>query len=327
MSLTNLRHFVRIRSIMKAPFFFPAFALAVLIGFTPPIAQAAETNAPTRKKSSGKKKKAARKKGKNKKTKTSANDNQKAVDAERERASRIKRQEARKIQVAPGPKNSEATQALAELVFNGQDDADTAGKLITEGADVNARLETGDPLLWFTAFSGKNKIAARLIEAGADVDAPNAMADQTALMRAIRAQNTEMVSLLLDAGADPNKKDKHGYSVVAYAGEYKSPVKVWQKLLDAGADITEHSLLEGAPTPLLWNVMRSDAEVVAWLLKHGASPETGVLGDSEQTPLKHAVDNNDAVMVRLLVDAGADINKLAPEIQSAAKALLKQAGR
>ena len=310
---------------MKASFFFPAFALAVLIGFTPPSAQAAETNAPTRKKSSGKK--AARKKGKNKKTKTSANDNQKAVDAERVRASRIKRQEARKIQVAPGPKNSEATQALAKLVFNGQDDADTAGKLITEGADVNARLETGDPMLWYTAFSGQNKMAARLIEAGADVDAPNAMADQTAQMRALKVQNTEMVSLLLDAGADPNKKDKYGYSVVAYAGEYKSPVKVWQKLLDAGADITEHSLLEGAPTPLLWNVMRSNAEVVAWLLKHGASPEAGVLGDSEQTPLKHAVDNNDAVMVRLLVDAGADINKLAPEIQSAAKALLKQAGR
>ncbi|PIV33497.1 MAG: hypothetical protein COS34_07395, partial [Lysobacterales bacterium CG02_land_8_20_14_3_00_62_12] len=56
------------------------------------------------------------------------------------------------------------------------------------------------------ARSGDHAEVARLIEAGADVDAHDADG-RTALMWAARYGRTDIVTALLDAGADVNARD------------------------------------------------------------------------------------------------------------------------
>ncbi|MDR1708764.1 MAG: ankyrin repeat domain-containing protein [Candidatus Accumulibacter sp.] len=96
--------------------------------------------------------------------------------------------------------------------------------LIERGADANARSKTGlTPLmLAVNSTSAKPEIIARLIAAGANV---NAADDDgfTPLIFAAFAAGPEVVSMLLDAGADARARERlHGKSVADYARENKA---------------------------------------------------------------------------------------------------------
>ena len=142
------------------------------------------------------------------------------------------------------------------------------------------------------------------------------------------------VSLLLDAGADPNTFDSYGDGVITHAAEndrnvcvrqlleanadlipvlptgkkllgavnhttrYASNVSSLKQLLDSGADV-EASTLEGW-TPLI-NVARLDkVDFARLLLDYGANINaTSMLG---QTPLTTAITYNSHNVLRLLLD-------------------------
>jgi hypothetical protein len=80
-----------------------------------------------------------------------------------------------------------------------------------------------------------------LVESGLDVNATDERG-WTPLMWAARAGASEIVRLLLDAGADPTPRDEHGYdaeNIVAWYGEYRmgayttESMEVRQMLRDA----------------------------------------------------------------------------------------------
>lgn len=152
----------------------------------------------------------------------------------------------------------------------------------------------------------------RLIEAGVDPDASNRRSHGAGpLASASHNGHKEVVDVLLKAGADPNKRD--------YAG--KTPLMgvanadVCRVLLGAGADVHEADNL--GRTVLMWV---RDAECCRLLLQAGADARAVtqdglsvlyyVLWWRTQYRAKptDAYDSNLGEIVRLLVEAGADVN-------------------
>ena len=92
------------------------------------------------------------------------------------------------------------------------------------GGDPNTQDEAGRSLLslvvtgWFRATS--RAMVTALIAAGADVDAPDQLG-KTPLMKLIHGE-PELVRLLLQAGADPNREGPDGFSALELARYYQS---------------------------------------------------------------------------------------------------------
>ena len=85
-----------------------------------------------------------------------------------------------------------------------------------EISSIKQRNFMGDTVLHTVCSWGDVDAARLLVSSGADV---NSVGDQgaTPLFNAIIGKNYEVVSLLLDAGADPNRKNDYNRSVLDYA--------------------------------------------------------------------------------------------------------------
>lgn len=168
---------------------------------------------------------------------------------------------------------------------------------------------------------------------------------QLPLHFAVRVNRPEMVSLLVDLGADPLGVDGSGYPAAMYAtvpgvdrrvmeairsmtsaellsadrGERRPQVRMMDLLaaLALGAwEIAARLWTEGesegragSTSAGVLHIMakRGDATAVAWLLQHGADPSAlWAHWDADVTPLHLAVLGNHPEVVRLLVAAGAD---------------------
>ena len=87
-------------------------------------------------------------------------------------------------------------------------------KLIELGADVNAADGEGKTALMEAAHNGQSELVRLLIDAGADLDKKNAIYGTTALMMAIGAERHECVQLLRQAGAkDDTVMAENGQSI------------------------------------------------------------------------------------------------------------------
>ncbi len=103
-----------------------------------------------------------------------------------------------------------------------QDDEQMAAFLIDRGAPVDERMDSvGETALMEAAMSGLPAAARLLVERGADVNARNGEG-LTPLMFAVGAADrgtTEIVEILLAAGADPHAEDASGTSALKLARE------------------------------------------------------------------------------------------------------------
>lgn len=161
-------------------------------------------------------------------------------------------------------------------------------ELVDKGVDVNYRGAHGNTPLGYSAYSG----------------------------------HEEIVRLLLDAGADPNVPAYDGWSPVALA-VYECHPRVVKRLLTVGAD--PHFVHgESGENLLHVAVAKSEegadaTECVALLLEAGVDPngktEQGVETDSfynvtvySETPLHWAAAYGVESVVKVLIDAGADVS-------------------
>ena len=143
---------------------------------------------------------------------------------------------------------------------------------------------------------------------------------QRPLHFAVRMKRSEMITLLLDLGADPLGRDGSGYGAWVYATspEIDRPVmeairrggKIdlfaavalgdWEA---AGRLAREHP----GPGPLHLMAKRGDARGVKWLLEHGADPNARwAHWDAEVTALHLCAFSGNPEVVELLLAAGAD---------------------
>lgn len=182
---------------------------------------------------------------------------------------------------------------------------------------VDAGANMDDVGAFHEAASGNQiGIVRKFIDAGIDV---NNARYGTAIAAAAAHGHLEMVTMLLQVGADVNEASEdepHALLAATYAGDEA----IVQLLLDAGAKtncrFNEHQDF----TPLQLAADQGQARIVSMLLAAGASvddeerehdPDESADEDEEGnhvTALLLAVRRNDVSIISMLLEAGADVN-------------------
>ncbi len=211
--------------------------------------------------------------------------------------------------------------------------------LLAVGADMSASDQHGATPLHLASSAGHVKVAKLLLAAGADLTASDEI-NRTPMARAIMMGREEMVTLLLaaganmwldlaiqfgtpaivrqflEAGADPNSSPSTKWTPLNRAVTFHNE-EVVDLLLAAGAD-PEHALmffrrfLQSPSSPLA----TASPTIAEKLLLAGANPNItddleGLLGISSgfsRSPLYEAAIRGEAILVDLLLSAGANPN-------------------
>ena len=124
-----------------------------------------------------------------------------------------------------------------------------------------------------------------------------------ALVEASHAGSTDIVSLLLDKGADVNAQDADGYTALSIASR-NGHTEVVKLLLDKGADVNVQDA--DGDTALIWASRNGHTEVVKLLLDKGA--DINAKDKYGDTALILASRKGHTEIVKVLLNAGADIN-------------------
>jgi uncharacterized protein len=222
--------------------------------------------------------------------------------------------------------------ALIEAVQN--DDQAAVTELLTKRVDVNAREDDGATALAWAAVRCNIEIGALLLKAGAN---PNLTNEQGIgpLYLAITNGSPAMVQLLLGKGADPNIAREDGETPLMAAARL-GQIDVAKMLLDRGAEVNAREKKFGQ-TALMWAA--GHPAVVRLLVERGAdvratskvwditatiyTPTTSTIGKTGipwnndgaytskqggQNAILFAVQQHDLESVKLLLDAGVDVN-------------------
>jgi ankyrin repeat protein len=159
-------------------------------------------------------------------------------------------------------------------------------------------------------------------------------AGNTALMIAMRRTSPPELTrafriALLRTGADPDASNRKGCSALMYASVAKAPAEV-SALLAAGADPNKASSPPHSTTAILCALMRrrddvqGTRQILRALLDAGADPN--VVDSDGRTPLMYAVHGGDLEMVSLLIDANADIGRVANDGAESAQKIAVENG-
>ena len=181
-------------------------------------------------------------------------------------------------------------------------DLGQARDLLASGANPDEVYRT-DPRTALIAAARKEHwdMVSLLIEYGADVNF-HARGDETPLMAVVRGGDPEIISHMLRLGADANKVVKGDGSPLISASRAGNTEAV-RLLLDAGADPNQY--VRGDEAPLFHAVIRGHADIVSLLLDAGADPSAKYDGDG--TPLMLAIQHGRQDIVSMLLADGAEI--------------------
>jgi ankyrin repeat protein len=172
-----------------------------------------------------------------------------------------------------------------------RDDLSKVDQLIRTGASVNAANDIGVTPLWAASLNGSAPVVKRLLEAGANPNAP-LLSGESPLMAASRAGKPAAVEALLGKGANPNARGPRGQTALMWAVAQKH-ADVVKLLLAGGADV--HARTD------TWTQMMA-------VPPHGLPEYNRLIPHGADTALMFAARAGDAASVRLLVEAGANVN-------------------
>ena len=178
--------------------------------------------------------------------------------------------------------------------------------LLDAGADPSAPDPAGETPLMTVARVGRLDAATLLLDRGAKVDATDATHQQTALMVAVRENHPDVVKLLIARGAGVNTRTRTGRTP-----QWVLPNSV--RGFGHGVGIVRGGLpargsrapIPGGMSPLLYAARDGRMETVRILLDAGADVNQRDANDIP--PLIIAITNNHPDVARLLIDRGADI--------------------
>ena len=195
---------------------------------------------------------------------------------------------------------------------------------------------TGIPLLCIATACGHFEIARILLEAGADVNAASKDKGETALHVAIKGGHHDIIDLLLMHRANPEARTIHsGEAALHYAAAGSGSLALVMKLLKSGAKYDVQNLEGQTPAAValqahnlhaavaIVNMARGKPKQLAkekdMLLQHvektkGRNSMTNDLiadvfaatCDPDSTVLVEAIKKNDARLVEMILEKGAD---------------------
>lgn len=121
------------------------------------------------------------------------------------------------------------------------------------------------------------------------------------LLWAAALGHEHIVSLLLDAGADPNCMDQNSRTPLSYAAENNQEPLI-SLLLDKGALPDEGE----EESPLMYAVGEDNRALVELLLEKGANPYSDMYGIVERPPLVLAASHGKETLVRRFLEREAE---------------------
>jgi uncharacterized protein len=215
----------------------------------------------------------------------------------------------------------DGTTPLHWAVYNGN--GGEVRRLISAGADVNARNDYGATPLAEAAETGNVDIIGQLLKAGADPESGNDDG-QTALMIIARTSNIAAAELLLKHRANVNAAEKwRGQTALMWAAAEQQPAMA-RLLVRHGANVDARSAVNdwkrhvtaegrkqdrnpGGFTALLYAARQGCVECARALVKGGAKVN---LADPDGiTPLLMAVMSMHFDTAKLLIESGANVDK------------------
>ncbi len=215
--------------------------------------------------------------------------------------------------------------------------------LLVNGANINSKDDQGRPPLFYAIVAMRKGIATMLTDNKADVS----LLDWTPLHKAVWEGDEKMVKEVLRKGTKANSEDGFGFTPLYYAiltdnneiadilikcgadlnGEFKKAVKAdvkfmsfyaaeditrIKKLIKLGADVNikytiqyHHITYEGI-TALFQAVMYRSPELMRVLLEAGA--DVNAKDNDQQTALMWAIRKGGPKTTKVLLEAGAHVN-------------------
>ncbi|MFC1604420.1 ankyrin repeat domain-containing protein [Planctomycetota bacterium] len=195
------------------------------------------------------------------------------------------------IDVGANPNVEDDKQGATPLML--AHDALLAERLISKGADVRLKSQTGTTALHIACIFGIKDLAELLIRSGADINARDNYS-ATPLFRAAWGGYVGVIELLIEKGADVNLALDEGATPISMANQ-RSNAEVVVILRQHGAKETLH----GA-------VASGDIEGVKRLIAQGA--DLNARNEKGQTPLHLSFISRYGKGTVLLISEGADVN-------------------
>jgi len=174
---------------------------------------------------------------------------------------------------------------------------------LINGANPNCQYNELD-LLKYAILKNWLNMVRLLIKAGADIERKDKHSN-TPLSCAVRVGSIDILKELVQAGVNLKSRDENGYTPLMYAVKRKS-LAIINFLLSKGVDINErdnegfNALMHAIAPP------NNSMDVIQCLVDHGA--DFNASGVQQLSPLLLAARNNDFGVARYLVGKGAEIN-------------------
>jgi ankyrin repeat protein len=179
-------------------------------------------------------------------------------------------------------------------------DLELTDLLLRAGARVSVANQSGATPMLLAATNGNAAILERLIQAGADPNAPISETGNTALMMAARTGKADAAKVLLDHGAHVNAKETWGgTTALMWAAAERHPGVV-KLLVERGADVNAKSNFVPSASG---RGFEGTAPVAA-----KPNQATEEFASGWMTPLMFAAREDDLESARILIQAGADVN-------------------
>ncbi|MCX7027517.1 MAG: ankyrin repeat domain-containing protein [Spirochaetes bacterium] len=206
------------------------------------------------------------------------------------------------------------------------DAKEAAYYLIDKGAVLSARNRDGDAALNVAVLSGsKACFKALVLLPGIDLNARN-YSGETALHQAIRKQNTEFATYLIDRSAALEYRDNTGLTPLAVAAR-EVQTGIAQYLIKAGSAIDARDYTGSTPLYYAVSVEKGQPDLVRMLIQSGADIlAKNALGDSPLlaslkkgqslvreilgSPAIDKADSEGKTPLRILVEARASLDTL-----------------